>query len=118
MPTTTRSLTPQQIEQIAEAAAEKAAVKVMRQTLLSMGIDPDDMVQSQSNNAALRDMIGLFKDQEYQKDRAHLRKIRVYSERMANFSLAALITAIVSGAAAMLWAGYQAVMKLPPHPPP
>ncbi len=106
---------------LSEHEIEDIAVRASRKTLdgafISLGIDPSDPVKAQDDFAALRKMKEVFEDPEYQLDRAHLRKIRTYSERIANFSIAALISAVVGGIVTLLWAGYQMLMKAPPHGP-
>ena len=91
------------LEEMLERAARKGSEAGIRETFTSLGVD--------ISTAETRIKM--------QEDFSHLRKTRTYSERMATFSLAALITSIIGAVLTMLWAGYQVIMKAgaPPHGP-
>ncbi len=91
------SLTESELEALVARAAEEGGRRGVHDAFLTLGIDTEKPIEAQ-------------------KDFAHLHKSRIYSERMATFSLAALITAIISGAMTVAWAGYNALVngKVPP----
>lgn len=96
------SMDADELEAMLERAAHKGSEAGIRETFTSLGVDistPEARIKVQA-------------------DFAHLRKTRSVSERIATFSLAAVITAVISGMATLLWAGYQALIKAaPPHGP-
>lgn len=93
------TISEEQLEELLERSARKGTEAGIRETFTSLGVD----ISSDESRI------------KAQLDFAHLRKSRTYSERIANFSLAALVTAIVSAFVTLLWAGYQMIMKGPPH---
>jgi len=109
-------LTMAQLETILERQAERSAEKTVNRVMTSFGLDPSDPIQLQEDFADLRSMRKMFRDEEYQKDRAHLRKWRTNSEKMAGFSMAALISTVVAGVMALLLAGYQTILGHAPTP--
>ncbi|MCR6657966.1 MAG: hypothetical protein NVV72_00980 [Asticcacaulis sp.] len=97
------TLSEDALEEMLERAARKGSEAGIRETFTSLGVD--------ISTAEARIKI--------QQDFSHLRKTRTYSERVATFSLAALITSLLGGVITLLWAGYQVIMKggAPPHGP-
>lgn len=94
---------------IAEAAA-KAAVE---ETLLTLGIDARDPIQAQKDFMILREVGKLVMDSEFRKDMEHLRTWRLAVKEVKTKGLVTLVGIIVTGAVALMVAGFKGWIKLP-----
>lgn len=92
------------LEQIANSAARQA----VRDTLVTLGVDPANPITSQRDFAALAEMRGLLEDKEFQADLAHLRKWRQTVDGVQNKSMLAVVGVLVSGFVGLLVMGFQA----------
>ncbi len=95
----------QLMEKVAEEAAHKTANKVVREFLVTLGIDASDPIAIQKDMAALREMRELIADKDFQSDMAHVRKWRESMEAAKSRSFLAIIGIITTGAMGALWLG-------------
>ena len=95
----------QLMERVAEEAAHKTANKVVREILVTLGIDSSDPIAIQKDMAALREMRGLIADKDFQSDMAHVRAWRESMEAAKSRGFLAIIALITTGAMGALWIG-------------
>lgn len=95
----------QLMERVAEEAAHKTANKVVREILVTLGIDSSDPIAIQKDMAALREMRELIADKDFQSDMAHVRAWRESMEAAKSRSFLAIIALITTGAMGALWIG-------------
>jgi hypothetical protein len=82
----------EQIRQLVRESAREAACQAVRQTLHTLGVDADD-------------------PHGMQADLAYLRRQREVSEKIGLRLRLVIMTAIVTGALAMLWLGVTVAIK-------
>lgn len=87
-------MSPEQVKDIADAAADAAAEKAIHRIFLALGIDASD----------IKSML------EVQADLAHLRKWRKSIERVHTVSLGTAVTVVLTGVFAALWLGVKAMV--------
>lgn len=97
----------QLMEKVAEEAAHKTANKVVREILVTLGIDTSDPIAIQKDMAALREIRELVADKDFQSDMAHVRAWRESMEAAKSRSFLAIIALITTGAAGALWIGFK-----------
>lgn len=56
--------------------ADEAAKRAVERTLLTMGVDPNNPLETQRDMAALRELRELMESDEFQNDLLHLRRWR------------------------------------------
>lgn len=88
-----------------EALAASAAEKAVSSMLASLGLETKDPIKAQRDFAALRELRQLVDDVEFQKDLAYLRSWRMATEDARAKTLLAVVSLLVTGAAAALWIG-------------
>lgn len=88
--------TRQEIEDVAERAAERAVQKMM----LQMGM----------NVSSADDII------EAQRDNSYLRSLRIGSEKLRSHGMVVAVGAIITALMSLLYVGFQAMTNTP-HPP-
>ncbi len=85
-------MTEDQIRRLVRETAREAAREAVRETLHTLGVDADS-------------------PHEMQADLVYLRRQREFSERIGLRLRLVIITAVLSGALAMLWLGITAAIK-------
>jgi len=93
-----------------EHMASEAATKAVRETLTTLGIDPEDPLKAQKDMVALREVRDLLDDDEFQKDMIHLRRWRKTMDAVETKGLLVMVTLIISGVAAAFWIGFKDVL--------
>lgn len=96
----------QEVEEIAERAAEKAVKSV----LLSIGIDTKDPLKAQADFHQLRELIKLAADNEFRKDLEHMRTWRRRTESMTTKGMITAISLLLGAAATLMWHGIQSLV--------
>lgn len=99
-------LNQQDVESIAERAAEKA----VRAVLTSIGIDVDHPLKAQADFHQLRELIKLAADDEFRKDLEHMRAWRRRTESMTTKGMITAISLMIGGAATLMWHGIQSLV--------
>lgn len=61
---------------IMRQVADEAATKAVNDTLLRLGIDPNNPIEAQRDFAAMREMREMVSNEEWWKDQHHLRRWR------------------------------------------
>lgn len=90
--------------------AESAADSAVKKWLTMIGLDTNDPISAQRDFALLRDMSSWAQDEERQKDRSWVRRMRGYSEGMVGKALVTAVALSVVGAAHAMWAGITAML--------
>lgn len=98
------------MEKVAEEAAHKTANKVVREFLVTLGIDASDPIAIQKDMAALREIRELVADKDFQSDMAHVRSWRESMEAAKSRSFLAIIGIITTGAVGALWIGLKELL--------
>ena len=89
-----------------------SAREAVNQVLLSLGLDASDPIATQEQFAALRNVMELMADPEFQKDLAALRAWREAQEAVKKATLIAAIGAAVTATAAFVgWVLRSAVIN-------
>ena len=89
------------MSQMAEAAADTA----VRPTLVTIGIDPRNPIETKRDMAALRELRELTDDEEFRMDMVHLRRWRKTMDSVeSKGTLAAVGLVCVGGLALILYA--------------
>lgn len=86
------------VQEIAEAAA-KSAVK---QTLLTLGFNTQDVLQAQQDMAALRTIRDTLQSEEFRQDLLHLRKWRLTMESAQGKGVMGAMALMVFGGVAFI----------------
>ena len=86
------------IAQVADKAAHKAVVE----TLLTMGIDTHDPLETQRDMAALRELRDMLEDEEFQADLLHIRKWRQTMDSVEKKGVVIGLTLIFLGGLAFM----------------
>ncbi len=98
------NLTPVEVKAIAEAAGRA----IVRETLLTIGIDVDDPLGAQRDFAIIRAVGKLAMDPEFRKDIEHARKWRKALEQVEIKGFLTAVALIVAGALGLIWAALKA----------
>lgn len=85
-----------------EKMAEEAAQAAVKQTLLTLGIDPEDPLEAQKDMATLRELRGLVDDEEFQRDMLHLRQWRKTMDQVRSKGMIAALGMICLGGASLI----------------
>lgn len=93
---------------VLESIASNAARQAVRDTLVTLGVDPASPIQAQRDFAALSEMRSLLEDKEFQADLAHLRRWRQTVDGVQNKSMLAVVGVLVSGVVGLLVMGFSA----------
>lgn len=97
--------------QVLEDVAERAARQAVRETLVSLGIDPEKPIEAQRDMAALRELRELMTSREFQADMMHLRRWRKALDGVQSKGMLTLVGLITAGLAAAIWIGFQKMVK-------
>ncbi len=89
-----------------EKVADQAAEKAVHEAFTRVGLDPSDPINAQRDMARLRELGELAEDPEWQRDLLHLRRWRKTMETIHTRGIMASVVLVVTGAGAMLWAGF------------
>lgn len=90
------------LEQIASNAARQA----VRDTLVTLGVDPAHPITVQRDFAALSEVRSLLEDKEFQADLAHLRQWRLTVSGVQSKGMLAMVGILVSGVIGLLVMGF------------
>lgn len=93
MPDPAGGLTPEAVEKIAEAIAERAAEEAVTKLLLRWGLEGAEDMRA------------------FRTDLAYLRNRRLVSETVARHGMLAVVTMLLSGIGMALWAGVRGLLK-------
>lgn len=74
---------------------EEKVKTVVRETLLSLGVDPTNTIETQKQMQSLRALSNMLCDKDFQRDLLFLRKWRKSMERASNISTRTVIKTIV-----------------------
>lgn len=91
------------VHSVAHAAAKTA----VEETLMSIGVNTKDPIAAQQSFAALRNLVNVFSDAEFQADLSHLRQWRVSVNQVRSKGLLTAIGLAVTGAAFLLAIGFK-----------
>ncbi len=111
-----KGLTYSDVALLKQVATESATTAV-KQTFVSMGLDPDDPIASQESFAALRIMSKKMTDAEFLEDLSWVRRTREHAKGLLGKSM---LTAVALGVGAffmMAWAGLKDYVFAASHPP-
>ena len=89
------------IRQVAEETAQRAVAS----TLITLGVDIENPLETQQDMAALRELRELVRDEEFQKDLAYIRSWRLAMSKIQNKGILTLVGVIIAGLCAVVWAG-------------
>lgn len=92
-------------EPLSEKQVEDMICRTVKQTLLSLGIDHKNPIDTQQDFATLRELRLLFEDPEMQKDLMHVRKWRMSMDNVKSRGLVYIIGLAGLGFVAAVWAG-------------
>lgn len=87
--------------------AHSAAKQAVEETLMSIGVDTKNPLQAQASFAALRNLVGVFSDSEFQADLQHLRTWRTSVRQVQSRGLMTVIGMAVTGAVVLLMLGFK-----------
>ncbi len=95
----------QETRALVEHAAEEAAERAVARTLLTLGVDSSNPLDTQRDMAAIREMRAVFEGPDFQLDMLHLRRWRMTMEKIESrgFTVAVYL-ACIGGAALVLYA--------------
>lgn len=109
-------LKPSMIALLRQVATESATAAV-RQTFISMGLDPNDPIASQESFAALRIISKKMADAEFLEDLSWVRRTREHAKGLLGKGM---LTAVALGVGAffmMAWSGLKDYVFAASHPP-
>jgi hypothetical protein len=101
--------TPSATELLIRQVADETARRAVESTLITLGIDQDNPLETQRDMAALRELRELVRDEEFQKDLAYLRAWRLAMSHMQNKGLLTLVGIIMAGIVAAVIAGVRSL---------
>lgn len=90
---------------VLEQIATRAATQAVRDTLLTLGVDPANPLNAQKDFAALSEIRTLFESREFQEDLSHLRKWRGAVDSVQTKGTMTAVGILVSGLIGMLVLG-------------
>jgi hypothetical protein len=77
---------------------KEVAKQAVEETLMSIGVDTKNPLQAQASFAALRNLVGVFSDPDFQADLQHLRAWRVSVSQARSKGILTAVGAAVTGA--------------------
>ena len=92
-------------ELLIRQVAEETARRAVESTLTMLGVDTENPLETQRDMAALRELRELVRHEDFQKDLAYLRSWRIAMSKIQNKGLLALVSIIIAGFCAAVWAG-------------
>lgn len=93
----------QQVKDVAQAAAKQA----VEETLMSIGVDTKNPLQAQASFAALRNLVTVFSDQDFQADLQHLRAWRISVSQVRSKGMLTVLGAALTGAFFLVLLGFK-----------
>ena len=81
------------------------AKQAVEETLMSIGVDTKNPLQAQASFAALRNLVGVFSDPDFQADLQHLRAWRVSVSQARSKGMLTIVGAVVTGGVFLLLLG-------------
>jgi hypothetical protein len=91
--------------------ASEAAEQAVRKFAVTMGMDPDDPLGTQSDFGALRDVAGKMKDDAFHEDLRWLRTTRTRAQGIHGKAISAAVVVAVGGGLDALWTGLKALVS-------
>lgn len=86
---------------------KQVAKQAVEETLMSIGVDTKNPLQAQASFAALRNLVGVFSDPDFQADLQHLRAWRVSVSQARSKGLLTVVGAAVTGTFFLLLLGFK-----------
>lgn len=84
---------------------EEATESVLKETLVRLGIDVDNPIDTQRDMATLREVSAVVQDAEFQRDLAHLRKWRKTMDSIQSKGFLTVVALGVTAIATATWIG-------------
>lgn len=84
-------------EEQLKIVVREAVGSAVKETLLSLGIDPTDAIKTQQHMHALREVSYMLDDEEFKADLLHLRKWRKSMDQVSNVGIKTAVGIVVTG---------------------
>lgn len=84
-------------EEQLKIVVREAVGSAVKETLLSLGIDPTDAIKTQQHMHALREVSHMLDDEEFKADLLHLRKWRKSMDQVSNVGIKTAVGIVVTG---------------------
>lgn len=97
-------------EHIKEIVRESVSLAV-KDTLISLGLDTQDKINTQQQMMAMRNLSKLLADAEFQSDLVHLRKWRKSMEQASSIGMKTAVTILVTGFLSMMYLSITSFIK-------
>lgn len=92
-------------ELLIRQVADEAARRAVETTLITLGIDHANPLETQQDMAALRELRELVHDEEFRQDLAYVRSWRLAMCTIQSKGILTIVGLIVAGLCAAVWAG-------------
>lgn len=100
-----------EFEQIAKKIARESSAYTAKEavstTLMSLGVDVNNPIDTQTDMQSLREWTKLYRNEEFRKDLAYAHELRVGAKAYKRTLIGTLITLAAAFVVGLLWAGWK-----------